>query len=145
MFTKLWDFLKHFPAGLPHFRPHLTQKSLTKLYNKFCMWDSRISIVNIEAGYSILYVQEGTDAGSCSIHLMSLQIPASHSTGQRNFRCGHWVLTLTMLREILQKNCWNITDNNGFININNVILQNILLFLTINLEMLAPISWWTKK
>ena len=110
-----------------------------------CMWDSRISIVNIEAGYSILYVQEGTDAGSCSIHLMSLQIPASHSTGQRNFRCGHWVLTLTMLGEILQKNCWNITDNNGFININNVILQNILLFLTINLEMLAPISWWTKK
>ena len=41
------------------------------------------------------------------------------------------LLRLTMLKEILQKKCCNITDNNEFINVNNINLQNILVFLII--------------
>ena len=53
------------------------------------MRDSRPSIVYIEAVSSILLVKEVTEVGLSSIYLKFFQIPTSHRTGQRNYRCGH--------------------------------------------------------
>ena len=53
------------------------------------MRDSRPSIVYIEAVSSILLVKEVTEVGLSSIYLKFFQIPTSHRTVQRNYRCGH--------------------------------------------------------